>query len=102
MREVMRGRGADGVALWISDDRRVGLAHRRLAIIDLSEDGAQPIATPDARLWITFNGEIYNYRELRRELEAKGYRFRTASDTEVLPVCGSRQRDGWPQSACEM
>src|SRR5262249_30492207 len=68
----------------ISDDRRIGLAHRRLAIIDLSETGMQPMATADGRLRITFNGEIYNYRELRRQLEAKGHVFRSSSDTEVL------------------
>jgi asparagine synthase (glutamine-hydrolysing) len=77
-------RGPDGAGLWISPDRRVGLAHRRLAIIDLSDAGAQPMANADGSLEITFNGEIYNYRELRRELEAKGYVFRTNSDTEVL------------------
>jgi asparagine synthase (glutamine-hydrolysing) len=84
LREAMAWRGPDGAGQWISQDRRVGLAHRRLAIIDLSETGAQPMATADGRLTITFNGEIYNYRELRRELEAKGYTFRTQSDTEVL------------------
>jgi asparagine synthase (glutamine-hydrolysing) len=83
-REHMAKRGPDGAGSWISGDRRVGLAHRRLAIIDLSEAGAQPMATPDGRLRITFNGEIYNYRELRRELEAKGFAFRSNSDTEVL------------------
>src|SRR5258707_3816545 len=80
----MANRGPDGASQWISSDRRVGLAHRRLAIIDLSETGAQPMATADGRLTITYNGEIYNYRELRRELEVKGYVFRTQSDTEVL------------------
>jgi asparagine synthase (glutamine-hydrolysing) len=84
IREHMIRRGPDGAGLWISDDRRVGLAHRRLAIIDLSDGGAQPMATADGCLRITFNGEIYNYRELRRELEAKGYVFRSQSDTEVL------------------
>lgn len=84
IREAMLKRGPDGAGLWISPGRRVGLAHRRLAIIDLSEAGAQPMATADGRLQITFNGEIYNYRELRRELEAKGYAFRSQSDTEVL------------------
>ena len=68
----------------ISVDGRIGLAHRRLAIIDLSAGGAQPMATADGRLRVTFNGEIYNYRELRKELEAKGYRFHSTSDTEVL------------------
>ena len=83
VREAMIARGPDGAGLWLSQDRRVGLAHRRLAIIDLSDSGAQPMATADG-LRITFNGEIYNYRELRRELEAKGYRFASSSDTEVL------------------
>src|SRR5262249_43492073 len=82
--EAMVARGPDGAGLWISANKRVGLAHRRLAIIDLSETGAQPMATPDGRLQVVFNGEIYNYRELREELEAKGYRFRSTSDTEVL------------------
>ena len=77
-------RGPDGAGLWISSDRRVGLAHRRLAIIDLSEGGAQPMATPDGRLRIVFNGEIYNYRKLRTTLEEKGHRFHSQSDTEVL------------------
>lgn len=80
----MVNRGPDGAGLWISQDNRVGLAHRRLAIIDLSEAGAQPMATADGRLRITFNGEIYNYQEMRRELEAKGYIFHSNSDTEVL------------------
>ncbi len=84
IREAMIKRGPDGAGLWISPDQRIGLAHRRLAIIDLSESGAQPMATPDGRYRITFNGEIYNYRELRKELQAKGCVFRTNSDTEVL------------------
>ena len=84
VREAMIRRGPDGAGLWISPDQRVGLAHRRLAIIDLSEAGAQPMATADGRYRITFNGEIYNYRELRKELEARGFVFRTGSDTEVL------------------
>jgi asparagine synthase (glutamine-hydrolysing) len=84
MREAMRMRGPDGVGAWFSSDGRVGMAHRRLAIIDLSEAGAQPMASADGRLQIVFNGEIYNYRALRRELEARGRRFRTESDTEVI------------------
>ena len=84
IREAMIHRGPDGAGLWISPDRRVGLAHRRLSIIDLSAAGAQPMATADSNFRVTFNGEIYNYRELRKELEAKGYRFHSNSDTEVL------------------
>jgi asparagine synthase (glutamine-hydrolysing) len=84
MNERMAARGPDGSGLWLADDRRIGFAHRRLAIIDLSERGAQPMASADGSLIITFNGEIYNYRALRAELEGKGYTFRTESDTEVL------------------
>ncbi|HVL09257.1 MAG TPA: asparagine synthase (glutamine-hydrolyzing), partial [Burkholderiaceae bacterium] len=82
--ERMAARGPDGSGLWIADDRRIGLGHRRLAIIDLSEGGAQPMHADNGRLSITFNGEIYNYRELRAELQAKGHVFRSESDTEVL------------------
>ena len=84
IREAMLTRGPDGAGLWISGDRRLGLAHRRLAIIDLSEAGAQPMVTADGSVRIVFNGEIYNCRELRQGLEAKGYRFHSRSDTEVL------------------
>jgi asparagine synthase (glutamine-hydrolysing) len=84
IRDAMAKRGPDGEGLWISNDGRVGLAHRRLAIIDLTETGRQPMASEDGRFTVTFNGEIYNYQELRRELIAKGYRFRSSSDTEVL------------------
>ncbi len=84
VREHMLARGPDDAGTWFSPEGRVGLAHRRLAIIDLSRGGAQPMATADGRFRVVFNGEIYNYRELRRELEALGYRFRSTSDTEVL------------------
>lgn len=84
IRERMYSRGPDGAGLWISDDGRVGMAHRRLAIIDLSNDGAQPMLDPDTGNTIVFNGEIYNYRQLRAELEQAGCRFRSHSDTEVL------------------
>jgi asparagine synthase (glutamine-hydrolysing) len=80
----MDRRGPDGWGEWISADSRVGFAHRRLAIIDLSGNGAQPMASEDGKLRVVFNGEIYNHRELRRELEQKGVRFRSQSDTEVL------------------
>jgi len=80
----MECRGPDGSGEWTSSDGRVSLAHRRLAIIDLSDAGAQPMQTADGALVISFNGEIYNYRELRAVLEGKGYRFRTGTDTEVL------------------
>src|ERR1043166_4858947 len=80
----MRVRGPDGDGTWWNADGRVGLGHRWLAIIDLSDGGRQPMLNADGSLVITFNGEIYNYRELRRQLEAKGFVFRTQSDTEVL------------------
>ncbi|MGH7782089.1 MAG: asparagine synthase (glutamine-hydrolyzing) [Candidatus Binataceae bacterium] len=84
IREAMSARGPDGAGMWLCADRRVGLAHRRLALVDLSDSGAQPMASADGTLQIVFNGEIYNYRELRRALEADGDQFRSASDTEVL------------------
>src|SRR5690349_8793062 len=84
MRDHMQTRGPDGAGAWCSGDERIGLANRRLAIIDLSESGAQPMASADGKAIITFNGEIYNYRELRRQLEAQGRTFRTQTDTEVL------------------
>jgi asparagine synthase (glutamine-hydrolysing) len=77
-------RGPDGHGVWRSPGDEVLLVHTRLAIIDPSPAGAQPMATPDGRHRIVFNGEVYNYRELRRSLEARGERFTTGSDTEVL------------------
>ena len=84
IRDHMAARGPDGKGEWFSDDGRIGLGHRRLSIIDLSERAAQPMTSADGQLVISFNGEIYNYRELRQELEARGRVFRTESDTEVL------------------
>lgn len=84
IREAMFQRGPDGAGLWLSPDRHVGLAHRRLSIIDLSDAGAQPMATQDGHLHVVFNGEIYNYHALRSDLEKKGHRFASNSDTEVL------------------
>src|SRR5947207_561887 len=84
MREQMFARGPDGEGEWFSEDGRVGLGHRRLTIIDLSPAGAQPMWNADRSLAIIFNGEIYNYRELRRQLSANGYEFRSQCDTEVL------------------
>lgn len=82
--EWMRCRGPDGSGEWMSSDARIALAHRRLAIIDPSDAGAQPMQTEGGAFVISFNGEIYNYRELRTSLEARGFRFRSGTDTEVL------------------
>lgn len=84
MRDTMSHRGPDDAGIWCSADGRVGLAQRRLAIIDLSPGGHQPMSDAAGQLWITFNGEIYNHVELRRELETMGHKFRSASDTEVI------------------
>src|SRR3954447_15503384 len=83
-REAMRARGPDGAGAWWSGDRRCALGHRRLAILDLSDRAVQPMASADGRHVVTFNGEIYNYPSLRKELEAEGVVFRSTSDTEVL------------------
>jgi asparagine synthase (glutamine-hydrolysing) len=78
-------RGPDGMGYWFNAERNVALGHRRLAIIDPGEGGHQPMVSADGgRHIIVFNGEIYNFLELRAELEAKGIRFRTQSDTEVI------------------
>ncbi len=77
-------RGPDGQGIWIDAAERIGLAHRRLAIIDVTAGGAQPMASRDGRLHISFNGEIYNHRALRAALMAQGVVFQSASDTEVL------------------
>lgn len=86
MRDRMAHRGPDGAGLWRSHDGVCGLAHRRLSIIDLSAAAAQPMANSDETVLITYNGEIYNHADIRRELESLGkYRWRTDhSDTEVL------------------
>ncbi|NJP08043.1 MAG: asparagine synthase (glutamine-hydrolyzing) [Chloroflexaceae bacterium] len=84
MRDTMGHRGPDSAGVWWSTDRRMGLGHRRLAIIDLSDAGHQPMSDLSGSLWLVFNGEIYNYRSLRRELEWCGYPFMSESDSEVL------------------
>ena len=82
MTEAVAHRGPDGHGAWSEDG--VALGHRRLSIIDLSDAAAQPMQTPDGRFVLTYNGEIYNYRDLRAGLEQAGVQFRTGSDTEVL------------------
>jgi asparagine synthase (glutamine-hydrolysing) len=83
-RDSMIHRGPDGAGLWASNDCLASLGHRRLAIIDTSDAGSQPMSTRDGRFHITFNGEIYNYRELRSLLKFRGSGLRSSSDTEVI------------------
>jgi len=82
MNTAIAHRGPDGEGIFVSDDHSAGLGHRRLSIIDL-DSGGQPMTNEDGTLWITFNGEIYNYREIRRKLEPR-HSFITRSDTEVI------------------
>ena len=84
MSNALAHRGPDDAGTWLSPDRRVGLGHRRLAIIDPSPLGHQPMCSDDGQIAIVFNGEIYNFQEVRAELQARGNRFRSASDTEVV------------------
>ena len=89
MQQCLEHRGRDDEGVWTSGPigehgQRTSLGHRRLSIIDTSSAGHQPMLSPDGRFVVTLNGEIYNYRELREELRAKGHEFRTQSDTEVL------------------
>lgn len=84
MRDRLVHRGPDAAGIWSSPDRRVCLGHRRLSIVDLSPEANQPFVSGDGRFAITLNGEIYNFRALRRELQTEGVTFRTRSDTEVL------------------
>ena len=97
MCRAMAHRGPDDEGVYLADG--VGLGMRRLSIIDL-DGGQQPVSNEDGTVWVVFNGEIYNYRELRRELEQRGHVFRTSSDTETIvhlyedfgPECVDRLR----------
>jgi asparagine synthase (glutamine-hydrolysing) len=82
--EKISNRGPDDSGIWINNNNQIGLVHRRLSILDLSNNGAQPMKDYDNSNIIVFNGEIYNYLELRKGLIKKGYKFRSNSDTEVL------------------
>jgi len=92
MGETLAHRGPDGEGVYV--DRGVGLAHRRLAIIDLSPAGHQPMQTPDGRFVLTYNGEIYNFQELRLELESLGHRFRSRTDSEVVLLAFAQWGEG--------
>ncbi len=84
IRDHMNRRGPDGSGIWVSTCGRIGLGHRRLKIIDLSESAAQPMSKLNGAVQIVFNGEIYNYRQLRKTLEENGHVFSSQSDTEVV------------------
>lgn len=84
MRDTLAHRGPDGYHSQFLNDHRVALGHRRLSIIDLSESGRQPMSNEDGSLWLTFNGEIYNFRLLREQLVARGHCFQSQTDSEVL------------------
>jgi len=75
-------RGPDNSGVWLGG--KVGLGHTRLSIIDLSSAGNQPMSNEDGSIWVTYNGEVYNFQELRKNLESKGHRFKSRSDTEVI------------------
>ena len=82
MRDTMVHRGPDGAGTWVSENHKFGLGHRRLSIIDLSSNGNQPMI--NNKHVLAYNGEIYNFLEIKRNLELKGIKFRSNSDTEVL------------------
>ena len=84
LRDKMHARGPDGKGIWVNEDQYVGLVHRRLSIIDLSNAGSQPMCIDDGNIQIVFNGEIFNYRELKKKLLERGCTFTSTSDTEVL------------------
>src|SRR6185437_13213208 len=87
MNAVQAHRGPNGAGLWehrSTDGSYVALGSRRLSILDLSNDGQMPMSNEDGTVWITYNGEIYNFHALRRELESKGHRFKSQTNTEVI------------------
>jgi asparagine synthase (glutamine-hydrolysing) len=84
MQNALQHRGPDDRGIFVAPDRQAAIAHTRLSILDLSSAGHQPMSTVDGRYWITFNGEIYNFRELRQTLISQGEPFQSHTDTEVL------------------
>jgi len=84
MRDTLIHRGPDGFGTWIHDNGNLALGHRRLSFLDLSSAGAQPICNENKSIWLTVNGEIYNYLELREELRNKGHVFKSDTDSEVI------------------
>jgi asparagine synthase (glutamine-hydrolysing) len=84
MRDTMVHRGPDDGDTWVSPDGRLALGHRRLSIVDLSPAGRNPMPNEDGTVWITYNGEVYNHRALREELEGKGHVYRSHTDTETI------------------
>jgi len=113
MNHVQVHRGPDGAGIWersFPDGSYVGLGSRRLAILDLSSDGQMPMCNEDGSVWITYNGEIYNFAELRRELEAKGHCFVSHTDTEVIihlyeqegPECVRRLNGMFAFAICDL
>ena len=83
MLNTLAHRGPDGEGIYISEDQKKALGHRRLSFLDLSENGRQPLSNPKGNIWLTFNGEIYNYKELKNKLK-NNYSFKTKTDTEVI------------------
>ena len=97
MGQAIYHRGPDAGGTYLDDG--VGLCHRRLSILDLSAAGNQPMFSPDRRYVIVFNGEIYNFLDIRASLEAQGHQFSTHTDTEVILTLYALEGPKWPSSA---
>ena len=82
--DTLAHRGPNGRGIWFNDALTLALGHRRLSILDTSENGHQPMSYDGGRYWISLNGEIYNFLEIRSDLETQGYKFKSETDTEVL------------------